>query len=67
MFVLSFSLTYGIEELQADLGEWLVYYSSDRPYQGLRNMGRMPAGQTISLVQETIKEEYKEYSLGVSQ
>lgn len=67
MFVLSFSLTYGSEELQADLGEWLVYYSSDRPCQGLRNMGRMPAGQTISLIQETVKEENKEYTSGDSQ
>jgi hypothetical protein len=29
-----------IEELQADLDEWLVYYNTERPHRGYRNMGK---------------------------
>ncbi len=32
----------GVEELQADLDAWLVYYNAERPHQGYRNMGRRP-------------------------
>ena len=32
----------GVEELQADLDAWLLYYNTERPHQGYRNMGRRP-------------------------
>jgi len=31
-----------VEALQADLHHWLVYYNTERPYQGYRNMGKRP-------------------------
>jgi len=31
-----------VEELQADLDAWLVYYNQERPHQGYRNMGQRP-------------------------
>ncbi len=34
---------YGsIEELQADLDEWLAYYNNDRTHQGKKCCGRTP-------------------------
>lgn len=34
---------YGsVEELQADLDEWLHHYNHERPHRGYRNMGRRP-------------------------
>lgn len=34
---------YGtLDELQADLDQWLVHYNTERPHQGYRNMGRRP-------------------------
>ena len=35
-------LYLSVEELQADLDAWLVYYNAERPHQGYRNMGRRP-------------------------
>lgn len=31
-----------VEDLQADLDEWLVFYNTQRPHLGYRNMGRRP-------------------------
>ena len=31
-----------LEELQTDLDEWLVFYNTQRPHLGYRNMGRKP-------------------------
>ncbi|MBX7253997.1 MAG: IS481 family transposase [Candidatus Promineofilum sp.] len=31
-----------LDELQAALDDWLVYYNTQRPHQGYRNMGRRP-------------------------
>jgi transposase InsO family protein len=31
-----------VEELQADLDQWLVYYNTERPHHGYRNMGKRP-------------------------
>lgn len=31
-----------VGELQAELDAWLVYYNTERPHQGYRNMGRRP-------------------------
>jgi hypothetical protein len=31
-----------VEELQADLDQWLEHYNYERPHQGYRNMGRRP-------------------------
>lgn len=31
-----------VEELQADLDAWLLYYNAERPHLGYRNMGRRP-------------------------
>ena len=35
-------LYLSVEELQADLDGWLLYYNTERPHQGYRNMGRRP-------------------------
>ena len=35
-------LYLGVAELQVDLDGWLVYYNTERPHQGYRNMGRRP-------------------------
>jgi transposase InsO family protein len=40
-----------VEQLQADLDEWLAYYNNQRPHQGYRNMGRRPI-DTINLFLE---------------
>lgn len=37
-----------VEELQADLDQWLVQYNTQRPHQGYRNMGRRPS-DTVQL------------------
>lgn len=31
-----------VEELQADLDEWMNYYNNERPHRGYRNMGKRP-------------------------
>ena len=31
-----------LEDLQADLDEWLVHYNTERLHQGYRNIGRRP-------------------------
>lgn len=31
-----------VEALQADLDAWLLYYNTERPHQGYRNLGRRP-------------------------
>ncbi len=45
-----------LEELQADLDEWLRYYNYERPHQGYRNMGRRPF-DTIQLFLRNVKKE----------
>lgn len=45
-----------LDELQADLADWLVFYNTDRAHQGYRNMGRTPL-ETIDLMQESVKNE----------
>jgi transposase InsO family protein len=40
-----------VEELQADLDQWLVYYNTERPHHGYRNMGRRP----IDTVEQYLK------------
>jgi transposase InsO family protein len=37
-----------LDDLQAGLDEWLLYYNYERPHQGYRNMGRQPF-ETIQL------------------
>jgi hypothetical protein len=31
-----------VEQLQADLDQWLYHYNYERPHRGYRNMGRRP-------------------------
>lgn len=45
-----------LEELQADLAEWLVFYNTERPHQGYRNMGRTPM-ETIELMKQAVNKE----------
>jgi transposase InsO family protein len=40
-----------VEQLQADLDEWLAYYNNERPHQGYRNIGQRPI-DTINLFLE---------------
>lgn len=35
-------LYVSVEELQADLDEWITYYNNERPHRGYRNMGKRP-------------------------
>jgi hypothetical protein len=49
-----------VEELQADLDQWLEHYNYERPHRGYRNMGRRPmetveAGKLVR-EQRTMKE-----------
>lgn len=48
-FELAFRRTLytSVDQLQADLDEWLIHYNTERPHQGYRNMGRRPI-DTIS-------------------
>jgi transposase InsO family protein len=45
------NLYLSLEEIQADLDLWLVWYNNERPHRGYRNMGRRPI--------ETIEEGKK--------
>ena len=36
------TLYTSLEQLQADLDQWLAYYNRERPHQGYRNLGRRP-------------------------
>jgi transposase InsO family protein len=41
-----------VEALQADLDAWLVYYNTERPHLGYRNMGRRPLDTVMSFVSQ---------------
>ena len=41
-----------VEELQADLDEWLLHYNTERPHLGDRNIRRRP----IETIEPNIKE-----------
>jgi transposase InsO family protein len=43
-FCQAFRTTFyeSVEALQADLDIWLVYYNTERPHQGYRNLGKRP-------------------------
>jgi transposase InsO family protein len=45
------TLYESVEELQADLDEWLLFYNEERPHLGYRNMGRCPI-ETVCLFLE---------------
>jgi transposase InsO family protein len=47
-----------VEELQADLDAWLLYYNTERPHRGYRNMGRRPI-ETIEQGKKLRKEVTK--------
>lgn len=42
--------------LQTDLDAWLVYYNTERPHQGYRNMGRRPI-DTVNLFVRSVSGE----------
>lgn len=44
-----------VNELQADMDKWLLYYNTERPHRGYRNMGRRPI-ETIN-DGKTVKEQ----------
>lgn len=41
-----------VEALQADLDAWLVFYNTQRPHLGYRNMGRRPIETVMSFVSQ---------------
>ncbi len=41
-----------VEALQADLNAWLVFYNTERPHLGYRNMGRGPIETVMSFVSQ---------------
>jgi len=45
-----------LDELQADLDEWLHYYNYEWPHQGYRNMERGPI-ETVQLFHDSVKKE----------
>ena len=45
-----------VKALQADQDAWLVRYTTDRPHQGYRNLGRRPI-DTINNYSESVKRE----------
>lgn len=50
------SLYTTIEQLQADLDDWLIHYNTERPHQGYRNRGRRPL-DTVQLFAESVSKE----------
>jgi transposase InsO family protein len=50
-----------LEQLQADLDEWLVFYNTQRPHLGYRNMGRKPIETIDQYCTKT--REYKSKSV----
>lgn len=45
-----------VDALQTDLDTWLVYYNTQRPHQGYRNMGRRPI-DTVNLFLKPVSGE----------
>jgi transposase InsO family protein len=41
-----------VEALQADLNAWLVFYNTEPPHLGYRNMGRRPIETVMSFVSQ---------------
>ncbi len=41
-----------VEALQVDLDAWLVFYNTERPHLGYRNMGRRPIETVMSFVSQ---------------
>lgn len=48
-----------IKNLQADFDNWLVYYNSERPHRGYRNMGQCPADTIHKYVDLKSNENFK--------
>lgn len=46
-----------VEELQADMDVWLVYYNTERPHQSYRNMGRRPIDTINAFLQLPDRKE----------
>jgi transposase InsO family protein len=46
----------GIEDLQADLDEWLHHYNTERPHLGYRNQGKRP-WETIQEYLNSVRED----------
>jgi transposase InsO family protein len=57
-FRLAFRRTFyeSVEALQTDLDAWLIYYNTERPHQGYRNLGRRPI-ETIDQYLSSVKKE----------
>jgi transposase InsO family protein len=49
-------LYISIDQLQADLDEWLLHYNYTRPHLGYRNHGRCPI-ETVELCKAKLKED----------
>lgn len=49
----------GLDELQRDLDAWLVYYNTERPHRGYRNMGKRPIETITSYLSELEVESTK--------
>jgi hypothetical protein len=45
-----------VEALQADFDRWLVFYNTERPHQGYRNLGKRPI-DTVNACLPTVKKE----------
>ena len=54
-----------LDELQADLDEWLHYYNYERPHQGYRNMGRRPIETVNSFMTLSRKKAKRTCRLGL--
>lgn len=49
-----------VEALQEDFDKWLLYYNTERPHQGYRNMGKRPLDTINEFICSNIKDEYAE-------
>lgn len=58
-FRIAFRKTFyeSVEVLQTDLDAWLLYYNTERPHQGYRNMGRRPIETITQFVPSESRED----------
>ena len=45
-----------VAALQDDLDRWLLFYNTERPHQGYRNLGRRPI-ETVNLFLQPVSQE----------
>jgi transposase InsO family protein len=67
-FRLAFRTTFyeSVEQLQPDLDAWLLYYNTERPHHGYRNMGKRPMDTVEQYLQERLAQAQAASAVGLS-